>query len=82
METEKLKEDLQKIFDEMIEQQKTKAKKIAMQHNPHLTTEDLLNPDNFPAVINNPHFMYEDGMAAGMLSCQMAIRAYLNSLQK
>ena len=80
MDLENIKKDLQKVFDELLKNQKDKAANVAKKYNPKLTAEDLLNPDNFSEIINDPNFMYEDGQAAGILSAQMAVRAYLNSL--
>jgi hypothetical protein len=80
LDLDQAKKDLQEIFEQLHKGQKEKAALLARKHNPQLTTEDLLNPDNFPALINDPNFMYEDGIAAGILSAQIAVRAYLNSL--
>lgn len=54
------------------------AKRVAHAINPRLTDEDLLNPDNFPEVIADPRFTYADGIAAGVLSAKIALRAALS----
>ncbi len=54
------------------------AKQIAHTLNPRLTDEDLLNPDNFTPLITDPRYTYADGLAAGVLSAKMALRAALN----
>ena len=80
MDIKQIRDALQSLFDEMHSQQREKAAFAARQIRSNLTTEDLLNPDNFPEIINNPRFTYEDGIAAGILSSQMAVRALLNKL--
>jgi hypothetical protein len=56
----------------------TKAKQIAHTLNPRLTDEDLLNPDNFTSLITDARYTYADGLAAGVLSAKMALRAALD----
>ncbi|MFI5343223.1 MAG: hypothetical protein ACHQUC_03275 [Chlamydiales bacterium] len=45
---------------------------------PHLTDEDLLQPNDFPELENHPHFRYEEGILAGIYTLQMALRALKN----
>jgi hypothetical protein len=52
-----------------------RAKAVAHKINPRLTDEDLLNPDNFPDIMQDPRYTYADGLAAGILSAKMAIKA-------
>lgn len=72
--------ELEKTLSLLHEQQANKARAMARRIRPDLTPEDLLNPDNFPDVIADPDFMYEDGLAAGILSAKMAVRARLLEL--
>lgn len=72
--------EVERTLGGLHEQQVAKARKIAQRIRPDLTPEDLLNPDNFPEIIRNPDFMYEDGMAAGMLAAKIALRARLKEL--
>ena len=67
------------LLSEMHKQQVEKAKKVAHKIIPSLTDEDLLNPDNFAQIAQSPQFMYEDGIAAGILSSKIALRALLNN---
>jgi hypothetical protein len=55
-----------------------RAKKVAHGINAHLTDEDLLNPDNFPEIVSDPRYTYEDGLAAGVLAAKIALRSVLN----
>lgn len=42
---------------------------------PLLTEEDLLQPNDYPELEENPHFRYEEGVLAGIRTAMMAIRA-------
>lgn len=72
-----IEQELDRLHRHHIEQ----AKKVAHAINPRLTDEDLLNPDNFPEVIADPRFTYADGIAAGVLSAKIALRAALHEEQ-
>lgn len=78
---ESLLRELENLLNTLHEQQNSKARRAAHRLRPDLTSEDLLNPDNFSDLISDPNFMYEDGIAAGILSAKMAIRAWLKDLQ-
>lgn len=68
---------LEGVLDTLHEQQVAKSQKVGQLTYPGLTREDVLNPDNFPQLIRDSRFMYEDGLSAGILSSKMAIRAYI-----
>lgn len=72
---------IESVLSALHQQQVNKAKKLAQSINPRLTDEDLLNPDNFPEVVNNPDYLYEDGIAAGILSAKIALRVELKRLE-
>lgn len=74
---EELLANLEVELDALHKQQSQKAKKLAHRLRPDLTDEDLLNPDNFKQIINDPDYMYEDGLAAGILSAKIALRAWV-----
>jgi hypothetical protein len=42
---------------------------------PHLSFDDLLQPNDFPILETNPEFRYEEGILAGMLSIESAFQA-------
>ncbi|MBZ5552992.1 MAG: hypothetical protein LAO21_09750 [Acidobacteriia bacterium] len=63
------------LLSQLIEQQRAKVMLLARSLNSSLTFEDLLNPQTFPELAANPAFNYEDGILAGLLSAQMALRA-------
>ena len=64
-------------LQEMIEFQRQKLLKIAREILPGLTPEDLRNPQDFPNLINDPLFNYEDGLLAGYLAVQISMRSRL-----
>lgn len=72
---ENLKESLETLFTELLDQQQAKVLQTARTRLPHLTGDDILNPHDFPLLMTDPIFNYEEGMAAGLMAAQMAVRA-------
>ncbi len=62
-------------LDQMVTQQQQKLLRLARELAPGVTPEDIRNPQDFPQLVNDPLFNYEDGVLAGYLSVQMAWRA-------
>ncbi len=54
-------------FDELIAQQRRTLLKTAQRIVPHITEEDLLQPNDFPALELHPHFRHEEGILDGLL---------------
>ena len=65
------------FMDQLIAQQQEKVLSIARTINPHLTLDDILNPHDFPQLMNHPTFNYEEGLATGLIAAQMGLRAHL-----
>jgi hypothetical protein len=63
------------LFDELANQQRLKVLKLAREAVPHLTGDDVLNPHDYPELHEHPAFEYEDGILAGILVAQTALRA-------
>lgn len=42
---------------------------------PNLTSDDLLQPNDYPELENNSNFRYEEGFFTGILTVQTAIRS-------
>lgn len=59
-----------KIFESLIEGQKKQLERSAHEILPHVTEEDLLQPNDFPQLEGNPYFRYEEGVLHGMMSAQ------------
>jgi hypothetical protein len=70
-------DDLEALFDQMIAQQRAKVLAVARSLDPRLTLDDILSPQDFPDLVADPRFNYEDGLLAGLLSAQIAVRAEL-----
>jgi len=63
---------MEKLFDELIYLQKQTLLTYAHRILPHLTEEDLLQPNDFPQLELNPLFRYEEGVLAGLLTAKVA----------
>lgn len=66
---------MEKIFEELIQAQKEKLLVCARRIVPHVTPDDLLQPNDFPQLENHPHFRYEEGILEGFYTAQMAYLA-------
>lgn len=66
-----------KLFNQMIDHQRAKVLRLAREAVPHISAEDVLNPNDYPALKAHPTFDYEDGLLAGLISAQIALRAEL-----
>ncbi len=65
------------LLGELIEQQRRKVLEHGQALVPSLTSEDVMNPDGYPALAESGPFNFDDGLLAGYISSQMAIRARL-----
>ncbi len=72
-----MNEELEKLFEELIAHQRKKVFAEARRLNPNLTEDDVQQPHDFPELAENPHWNYEDGILAGYLAAQMAVRSRL-----
>ncbi|WP_224372820.1 hypothetical protein [Hyalangium versicolor] len=63
------------LFERMIAQQQAKVMRLAREAVPNIGPEDLRNAHDFPELKEHPTFEYEDGILAGLISAQMALRA-------
>ncbi len=71
-------QDLQVLLKEIVEAQAKKLYKMGTQIHPRLTEEDLLQPNDYPELENNPLFRYEEGVLEGVKTVEMALIAYFN----
>lgn len=70
---------MQDFFDELISLQRNKILALARRIIPHLTEDDILQPNDFPQLEVNPHFRYEEGVLEGLLTARMA---YLSRVER
>ena len=62
------------VLDTMIDMQRKKVLRLAREAVPHISSEDVLNPNDYPELKAHPTFDYEDGLLGGMIAAQMAVR--------
>jgi hypothetical protein len=74
---ETIREQLDRLFEEMVTHQRKKLLAIAREHYPAIGSDDLLNPHDFGKLEADARFQFEDGMLAGYIAAQMAVRAEL-----
>lgn len=64
---------MEKLFDELVKGQQERMLKMAREFVPYITPDDLLQPNDFPCLENNPLFRYEEGVLEGLLTARMAL---------
>jgi len=62
----------------MVVVQRNKLLDYARDIQPGLTFEDILQPQDYPDLDNDPEFRFEEGYLMGLESMLAACRAYLN----
>ena len=65
----------EELFKKMVDQQRKKVLRLAREAVPNIGPEDVLNPHDFPELKAHPTFEYEDGILAGLVAAQIAVRA-------
>jgi hypothetical protein len=63
------------LLEQLIEGQKGKLLTSAKRIVPHVTPDDLLQPNDFPELEHHPHFRYEEGILDGMQVVRTALYA-------
>lgn len=72
---------VQQILDELIVHQEKVVLSTGRKIVPVLTTDDVLQPNDFPELENHPYFRYEEGLLAGLQTASMAIAAARRELE-
>ena len=62
------------LIQELIQHQQSKVLKVAREIVPALTPEDIRNPQDFPELVADTMFNYEDGILTGYHTFQTALR--------
>jgi hypothetical protein len=65
------------LLEQLTEHQRGRVLSYARRIDPRLSADDILQPDDYPKLRADPEWNYEDGVLAGMMAAQMAIRAEL-----
>jgi hypothetical protein len=76
-----MKSDLLSLLNELIDHQKKTLYHAACAIIPHVTEEDLLQPNDFPDLEFHPHFRYEEGTLHGLQVAQAAILRLLHEIE-
>ncbi len=66
-----------KTLDELIEHQQKVLLSAGLKFVPNLTMDDILQPNDYPELEENPYFRYEEGILAGLLTARTALYAAL-----
>ncbi len=66
---------MDKLFDALVLQQRARVFRCAREIIPHLTEDDVLQPNDFPLLEGNSFFRYEEGVLEGLLTARMAYLA-------
>ena len=66
---------IEQTLQEIIEKQEKDVLAGAQRIVPHLAQEDILQPNDFPALENHPDFRYDEGVLAGMMTVRAALLA-------
>lgn len=64
------------IVDELIADQERKLLVCAREIVPHVTLDDLLQPNDFPQLENHPQFRHEEGILDGLRIAAAALRSH------
>jgi hypothetical protein len=75
----KVAAELEALFEELITHQRRRVLDTARLKDAQLTEDDIQQPHDFPVIARDPDFQYEDGLLAGYLAAQMAVRVRLRS---
>lgn len=66
---------IESILDDLVNSHKTALLRLGRRIVPTLTSEDILQPNDYPELENHPEFRYEEGVLAGVQTVQTALRA-------
>ena len=69
---------IEETVNQIADQQRNELLKCGRRLIPNLTTEDILQPNDYNQLENNPHFRFEEGVLAGLQTLQMALLALKN----
>lgn len=68
---------LEPTLEELARGQLDRVAALAKRINSRLTADDLLSPQDFPELANDPDFNYQDGVLTGIESARTAVRRLL-----
>ncbi len=71
------KKEIERLLEQLAQAQREKVLKCGQQFIPRLTSDDVLQPNDYPELEFNPPFRYEEGVLEGILTARAALFAYL-----
>lgn len=80
MKKEIILESLEVKLQELIDYHRSKMIHMSQQKIPDLTSEDLLNPDDYSEIVTDPDIMHQDGIVAGVLSAKILVRNVIQEM--
>ena len=66
-------------IQDLIAHQEKKLLALAREIVPHLTSDDIMQPNDFPELENHPIFRYEEGILTGLKTAQSALAYSIKS---
>ncbi len=73
--------EIERVLTELIVHQRKRVLAHARRLNQTLTEDDVQQPQDFPELAGSAEWNYEDGILAGYLAAQAAIRAELRKME-
>lgn len=74
-------DQVEQLLMELETHQQQSLLKLGRRIVPTLTSEDMLQPNDYPELENHPHFRYEEGILAGIQTALASMRALKRDLQ-
>lgn len=74
------KHEIEKLLEELSAAQQAKMLACGRTFIPNLTTEDALQPNDYPELETNPYFRYEEGVLEGILTVRSALAALFKEI--
>ncbi len=72
-----LRDEIEALFGELCSLQEKRLLAFARRLLPRITSDDLMQPNDYPELENHPVFRYEEGVLEGLRSARMALLASL-----
>jgi hypothetical protein len=66
-------EEIDRLLQDLLQYHQTQLLKCGRRIVPHLTADDLLQPNDYQELEFNPHFRYEEGVVSGIQTVQTAL---------
>ncbi len=68
-------QEIEQLLEELVQFHREKLLQSGRRIIPHVTAEDLLQPNDYQELEHHPYFRYEEGVLSGIQTAQMALWA-------